>query len=281
MGIPLISPPMQLEDHIGDVIAKERFHQKISAADAAKAAGVSEEVLAAFEDAGSSDQPVNLDQLAQLLGMDPAKLKGIANGWVPAEPQLSRWPTLRKVVSTEAFAVNAYLAWDPGTKETAIFDTGWKADGLFEVIAREGLKPVHFFITHSHTDHVADMAAVRQTFPGLKLHSDVKGTPESSRNRRDEVVSVGCLRISNRQTTGHAPDGVTYVIDGWPGGAPKVAIVGDAIFAGSMGKGNLSAEEAKRTAREAILTLPDDTLVCPGHGAFTTVGEEKAHNPFF
>jgi glyoxylase-like metal-dependent hydrolase (beta-lactamase superfamily II) len=95
------------------------------------------------------------------------------------------------------------------------------------------------------------------------------------------VISIGSLRVTNFQTTGHAADGVTYVIDGWPGGAAKVAIVGDAIFAGSMGKGKLSAEEAKRTAKEAILALPDDTLICAGHGPLTTVGQENQHNPFF
>jgi glyoxylase-like metal-dependent hydrolase (beta-lactamase superfamily II) len=60
-----------------------------------------------------------------------------------------------------------------------------------------------------------------------------------------------------------------------------VAIVGDAVFAGSMGKGNHSWQQARDGVVSQILTLPEDTLICPGHGPLTTVGEEKANNPFF
>ena len=60
-----------------------------------------------------------------------------------------------------------------------------------------------------------------------------------------------------------------------------IAIVGDAIFAGSMGGGMISYEDALRTNREKIMTLPDDTVLCPGHGPLTTVGREKKNNPFF
>jgi glyoxylase-like metal-dependent hydrolase (beta-lactamase superfamily II) len=58
-------------------------------------------------------------------------------------------------------------------------------------------------------------------------------------------------------------------------------VVGDTIFAGSMGRGNQSWELAKQAVKEQILSLPSDTLLCPGHGPLTTVAEEKAHNPFF
>jgi glyoxylase-like metal-dependent hydrolase (beta-lactamase superfamily II) len=63
--------------------------------------------------------------------------------------------------------------------------------------------------------------------------------------------------------------------------ARPVAVVGDSIFAGSMGGGNVSYKEAIKNNVEKILTLPDATIICPGHGPMTTVGEEKAHNPFF
>jgi glyoxylase-like metal-dependent hydrolase (beta-lactamase superfamily II) len=63
--------------------------------------------------------------------------------------------------------------------------------------------------------------------------------------------------------------------------ARPVAIVGDSIFAGSMGGGNVSYKDALRNNVEKILTLPDETIICPGHGPMTTVGEEKRSNPFF
>ncbi len=94
-------------------------------------------------------------------------------------------------------------------------------------------------------------------------------------------MALGRLRIAHRETPGHAEDGVTYVIEHWPKDAPPVAIVGDAIFAGSMGNGNGAWDLAKQKVRDEILSLPSKTLICPGHGPFTTVAEEKEHNPFF
>jgi glyoxylase-like metal-dependent hydrolase (beta-lactamase superfamily II) len=74
---------------------------------------------------------------------------------------------------------------------------------------------------------------------------------------------------------------VTYLVGNWSEDAAHVAIVGDAIFAGSMGNGNDAWELARQKVREQILTLPTDALICSGHGPVTTVGEEQAHNPFF
>jgi len=71
---------------------------------------------------------------------------------------------------------------------------------------------------------------------------------------------------------------MTYVVTGL---ARPIAIVGDSLFAGSMGGGNVSYEDALRNNREKILTLPDETIICPGHGPLTTVGKEKRDNPFF
>ena len=72
--------------------------------------------------------------------------------------------------------------------------------------------------------------------------------------------------------------GTTYAVSGL---ARPVAVVGDAMFAGSMGGGKVSYADALRTNREHILSLPDETIVCPGHGPMSSVGEEKGHNPFF
>jgi glyoxylase-like metal-dependent hydrolase (beta-lactamase superfamily II) len=61
----------------------------------------------------------------------------------------------------------------------------------------------------------------------------------------------------------------------------RIAVVGDAMFAGSMGGGGVSYADALQTNRQNILSLPDDTILCPGHGPLTTVGQEKVNNPFF
>jgi glyoxylase-like metal-dependent hydrolase (beta-lactamase superfamily II) len=96
----------------------------------------------------------------------------------------------------------------------------------------------------------------------------------------DEGKTFGLksLQIDTRLTWGHSPGGMTYVVTGL---ARPIAIVGDSLFAGSMGGGNVSYRDALQNNIEKILTLPDETIICPGHGPMTTVGEEKQHNPFF
>ena len=89
---------------------------------------------------------------------------------------------------------------------------------------------------------------------------------------------VGALTAKALLTWGHSRGGMTFFVTGL---ARPVAVVGDSIFAGSMGGGNISYKEAIKNNVEKILTLPDETIICPGHGPMTTVGEEKAHNPFF
>ncbi len=133
----------------------------------------------------------------------------------------------------------------------------------------------------AHEDHVAALGAIRQQLPKVRLHSSSKNAPLDQRNRANDFIHLGSLRITNRDTPGHAEDGTTYIIGTWPEDAPHVAIVGDALFAGSIGRGHPSWELARQKVREQIFSLPPDTLLCPGHGPLTTVAEEKEHNPFF
>lgn len=272
---------MHLEDHIGDVIAKERFHQNLDPGPIAAAAGLSESELVAFEDGGRADKPVDYAALAGQLGLNADRLRGIANGWTPAEPDLSRWRELRCVTTDEGMAVNNYLVWDEVTKEAALFDTGWRAAPTLKLIEDNGLTLAHIFITHTHRDHVAALAAFQERHPRARLHTGAKDAAPQHRVKPNDFIQLGGLRISNRSTPGHAVDGVTFLIGNWPEDAPHVAIVGDAIFAGSIGRGNVNARQAKEAVISQIFSLPDDTLICPGHGPFTTVGEEKANNPFF
>ena len=120
---------------------------------------------------------------------------------------------------------------------------------------------------------------------GLKISSttpisftDVKVPIENLLGRPGDGFKIGTLSVSTRLTKGHSPGGTTYVIHGLD---RPVAIVGDALFAQSMGGGMISYQDALETNRKEIFTLPDETVVCPGHGPMTSVGEEKAHNPFF
>ena len=150
-----------------------------------------------------------------------------------------------------------------------------------DLITKNELELRHLFLTHTHEDHIAAMDAVRKLYPKIRVHSNAQDAPVDQRNRPNDFIHVGSLRITHRDTPGHSEDGVTYIIGGFPEDAPHVAIVGDAIFAGSMGRGFQSAALLKQKIKEQIFTLPASTLLCPGHGPLTTVAEELAHNPFF
>lgn len=273
---------MTLEDHVGDVIRKSRLMYGVSLQAAAQAAGLAPEDLEAIEDHGRVEKPINYTALAGLLGLNAAKLEGLARGWLPAPIDLSRWRELRVITTAGGgMTVNCYLVWDEATRDAALFDTGWEAQPIFELIEANELRLQHLFLTHSHGDHVAALAAIRERFPKVKLHSSAKNAPLDQRNRPNECVPLGSLRITHRDTPGHAEDGVTYLVGNWPEDAPHVAVVGDALFAGSMGGAAGLGDVAKRHVREQILALPPPTLVCPGHGPLTTVGEQRDRNPFF
>jgi glyoxylase-like metal-dependent hydrolase (beta-lactamase superfamily II) len=273
---------MHLEDHLGDILRKGRQAKGISAAAAAQAAGLAEPAYSALEETGRFSGQIHFPALGAALGLNGAKLEGIAKGWLPATPNLSLWRELRQI-TTEAngMEVHCYLAWDEVSREAALFDTGWDAAPILKLIGENGLSLRHLFLTHLHEDHVAGMEAIREKSPKLHLHSNSRNAPPQHRNRPNDFLHLGSLRITNRDTPGHAEEGVTYIIGTWPEDVPHVAIVGDAIFAGSIGRGNQSWDLARQKVREQIFSLPDETLLCPGHGPLTTVAEEKAHNPFF
>jgi glyoxylase-like metal-dependent hydrolase (beta-lactamase superfamily II) len=272
---------MNLEDHLGDIIRKARSMSGVSPEKAAQAAGLTTEQLEALEASGSPNNAANYRALATAIGLDGAKLEAIAKGWTPAPKDLGTWRELRCITTDQGMAVNSYLIWDEVSLEAALFDTGWHAEPVQRLIAENQLQLRHVFITHTHEDHIAALADIRQVFPKARLHFGSKTAPVDQRNRANDFIHLGSLRITNRDTPGHAEDGTTYIIGTWPDDAPHVAVVGDAIFAGSIGRGNQSWELARKKVREQILTLPDETLICPGHGPLTTIGEEKAHNPFF
>jgi hydroxyacylglutathione hydrolase len=264
---------MHLEDHLGDILAKARAMTDVTLETAAHAAGLPAERYAEIENSGRLPGPVQLAPLARMIELDPAKLQALADGWLPQPRDLGHWRRLHQVVTEHDDAtVNSYLIWDEATRAAALFDTGWNAHEVRRLAAEHGLQVETLFITHSHTDHVAALAELKRNFPHLAVRRAASGS---------EPVKVGSLTVTPRPTPGHASDGLTWVVTGWPGEAPTVAIVGDAIFAGSIGRGFQSWLLARAGVREQIFSLPPETLLCPGHGPVTTVAEELAHNPFF
>ncbi|MBU6409577.1 MAG: MBL fold metallo-hydrolase [Verrucomicrobia bacterium] len=269
-----------LEDHAGDIVHKARSMSNIAPAAAAAAADISESDLAAFEQTGKAPPKIAFGALEKLLGV--RNLAAIAAGWLPARKDLTVWRELRVfTTSGDGLAVNCYLVWDEVTLDAALFDTGLDAAPILACVAENHLNLRHVFITHSHWDHVDALPKIREAVPKIRIHTGSKSAPVDQRNKPAEIVHLGGLRVTHRDTPGHAADGVTYIVGNWQEDAPHVAFVGDAIFAGSMGGANQAWDLARQKIREQILSLPSETLLCPGHGPWTTVAEEKQHNPFF
>lgn len=273
---------MTLEDHVGDILGKARKSANLSPEAAAAAAGLSLADYQTLESSGKSPRPANFAKLAPLLRLNAPKLEAIARGWLPPAIDLSPWRELRQIATTEGGnTVNCYLIWDEVSREAALFDTGWHAAPILELLTENQLQLKHLFITHTHTDHIAALGPIRERFPKVKLHSSSKNAPVDQRTRANDFIHLGSLRITFRDTPGHAEDGATFVIGTWSEDAPHVAVVGDAIFAGSIGGAREHLDLAREKIQQQIFSLPADTLICPGHGPVTTVALEKQHNPWF
>ena len=147
---------MNLEDHWGDIISKARMSANVTVEEAAAATGLSVAEFSALEETGKSGKRPNFQTLAAKLGLHGTKLEGIANGWLPQKRDLSLWRELRQITTAgTGFKVNCYLIWDEVTREAALFDTGFEAQPIFDLIAENKLQLKHLFITHTHADHVA------------------------------------------------------------------------------------------------------------------------------
>jgi hydroxyacylglutathione hydrolase len=186
-----------------------------------------------------------------------------------------------KQISTDYgdMIVNAYVVWDENTKNAWLFDTGTDAKPILALIDEGNLKLDAIFLTHTHRDHIACLNDLcgKTGYPNVHVHQ-LELLDGCTPIEEGFKHSVDSLSLVAKHTHGHSVGGLTYVIDGLE---KPVAVVGDAIFAGSMGGGMISYTDALRTNRDKIMALPDHTTLCPGHGPFTSVGEEKQNNPFF
>jgi hydroxyacylglutathione hydrolase len=265
-----------LEDNFADIIGKAQRGLQLSDTELAEKAGVDAQILRKLR-AGEFDEPA-LVRIAPVLGLNERALCDLARGgWQPEKIEpidgFAAFST-----NYEDMAVNSYLVWDPKTKAAAAFDTGADCAEMLHVAGKHKLKVSLILLTHAHPDHIADLPRLREETGAHIYISERETIPGAEAIEEGKAFCLGKIDIDTRLTWGHSRGGMTYVVTGL---ARKLAIVGDSLFAGSMGGGSVSYEEALRNNLEKILTLPDETIMCPGHGPMTTVGEEKIHNPFF
>jgi glyoxylase-like metal-dependent hydrolase (beta-lactamase superfamily II) len=267
-----------LEDNFTDIINKAQRGLRITDQELTTRAGVSSAELAQLK-AGHVLVPV-LRRVARHLRLSPDALETLASSrWYPAQPN---FPTGFAAFNTrfEDMTVNSYLVWDARTKLAAAFDTGADAGSMLDTIAAESLNVRYIFLTHTHDDHVADLPRLAEKTGAEVWASELEPAPWPAAKTFGENVHfhLGPLSIKTLLTAGHSPGLTTFYVMGlsWP-----LALVGDSIFAGSMGGSAESFTLQLQNDREKILSLPRDTVLACGHGPLSTVAQEKQHNPFF
>jgi hydroxyacylglutathione hydrolase len=267
---------IDLEDNFNDVVGKAQRGLGISDSELAKKSGANADAIRKVRD-GQVDE-ATLRAIAAALELDADALVDLAQGKYKPAPVKDFDGLAQFTTDYNGMLVNAYLIWDAGSKRAVAFDTGADCSSMLKLASKENLSIEMILLTHAHPDHVADLPRLREE-TGAEIFAPAREpVPGADTIDEGKHFKLGKIDIEARLTWGHSPGGITFVCTGL---ARPVAIVGDSMFAGSMGGGSVSYKDAVQTNLEQILTLPDETIICPGHGPMTSVGEEKKHNPFF
>lgn len=201
-----------------------------------------------------------------------------------------------KLVVVGPLDTNCYLVYCDETLDCAVIDPGAEAERIFPLVVELGLKPVIILNTHGHIDHIGANKDVKDKFNvPLCIHSldspllekiqefelsfflGAKESPPADRLLEDkDTIRFGKSSLRVVHTPGHTPGSVSFLGDG-------IVFSGDTLFFGGVGRTDLpggSTKDLEKSIKEKILTLPPETIVLPGHGPKTSVGEEKESNPF-
>ncbi len=264
-----------LEDSYQDIMTKAMRGYGLSVDAVASQAGLGVDEVNAFRDGGFSAAVA--ERIATVLKLHPASFVAAGEGaWQPAEVAV---PGVYAFRNEEGMAPNFFLIFHAPSRTTVAFDTGDDAREMLAAIESLGCGLAAVCLTHTHRDHIAALGSLQARYPHATVYiGEKEPLPAAELVESGQQLEIGGLTIECRLTHGHSVGGITYVIGGLE---RPVAVVGDAIFAGSMGGGMVSWADALATNRSEIFTLPEATVLCPGHGPMTTVGEEKRHNPFY
>jgi glyoxylase-like metal-dependent hydrolase (beta-lactamase superfamily II) len=265
-----------LEDNFADIVGKAQRGLVLSDNTFASRAGLAVEAIQRLRAGHFNEHTARL--AAPVLGLNARALIAIGqNKYAPAD--------IRSIEGLAQFntpfndmTVNSYLVWDPATRDAAAFDTGADCSDMLAKIRSAELTLRFIFLTHTHGDHIFDLDRLRDETHSPAFVSSREPLDGAESIEPGRQFTLGNLSIVPRLTWGHSRGGFTWLVKGLK---HPLAVVGDALFAGSMGGGMVNYEAALRTNREEIFTLPDETIICPGHGPMTTVAEERQHNPFF
>ncbi len=274
-----------LEDEFGDIIGKARFGLNLSAEDVAGQVGISTDDLQVLEDCARSPTTAENDALAALLNLDPVRLLAVArDAYVPDPVPLDHGGASIRVIPYPPMRVYQYVVGDVQTGQAVIVDPGAVPDRILGVLADEAWTAAAVLVTHADADHIDALPAIHEALnvpiwvhPNERPRMPALEGADIRTYDHGQRFQAGPFEIEARRTPGHAPGHSSLVLR-------DLVLVGDAMFAGSLGRTSLGpAYYAGHVAavRSQLLSLPAATRLFPGHGPPTTVGEELANNPFF
>ncbi len=286
-----------LEDGFADIIGKARYGKGWSLSELERRSKVAETRIAELEGEAAPEQD-EITSLGSSLDLDIKKLEEIAGvSWEPSvRPPYLVDPD--KIISYDmvhvidgkigSYPVNGYLFTDWKRQECVLFDTGYSPSKVLAFLEQKAVRLVAICLTHAHPDHIGGIQEVQSRIEApVYLHpNELPGKIRLKRRIRVEekmTIEVGRFKITARFTPGHTDGGTTYFIDSSPVIPTTIAFVGDALFAGSIGRAKSSGTYPTLldSVKKVILSFPSATLLFPGHGPVSTVEEENAHNPFF
>jgi hydroxyacylglutathione hydrolase len=205
---------------------------------------------------------------------------------------------IHEILPVGPLQCNCSIIGDETTHEAMVIDPGDNIDQVFALVNKHNLQVKQIVITHAHIDHVGGAMKLRAAtgapillnqndYDLLKI-LDVQagwigvappGKVEIDRSvSTGETVTAGSLTAQVLHTPGHTEGSICLYFP-----AEKKLIAGDTLFAGSIGRTDLpggSMQKILRSLRDTVMSLPDETVVIPGHGDLTTIGEERESNPF-
>jgi len=213
---------------------------------------------------------------------------------------------IHEIIPVGWLQCNCSILGDAATREALVIDPGDDVEAIQEALVRHGLRVMMIVSTHAHIDHAGGLGKLHDLTgaPVLMHRDDLElyealgaqaawlGMPEPEIGDVDhflkegDTLRWGGFKACVLHTPGHTPGSISLYLpqDGAKMVLPRPQVfAGDTLFAGSIGRTDLwggSLEKIMRSLREKLMELPDETLVFPGHGEATSIGKERASNPF-